>query len=89
MESIEERFAIGEIDNDIYKKFKIKYGHEQKSLESNLFNSTISSSNLQIAINKALKMSSNLSILWSTGDLAQKKKIQKLLIRLHKYCYYI
>ena len=24
-------------------------------------------------------MSSNLSILWSTGDLAQKKKIQKLV----------
>ena len=44
-----------------------------------IFNSTISSSNLQIAIDKALKMSSNLSELWTSGDLAQKKKIQNLV----------
>ena len=78
-DAIEERFAIGEIDNEIYKKFKTKYESEEKKLESNLFNSTISSSNLQIAIDKALKMSSNLSELWSSGDLTQKKKIQRLV----------
>ena len=48
-------------------------------MESNLFSSTISSSNLQIAIDKALKMSSNLSELWASGDLRQKKKIQSLV----------
>ena len=37
------------------------------------------SSNLQIAIDKALKMSSNLSELWVSGDLPQKKKIQNLV----------
>ena len=68
-DAIEERFAIGEIDNEIYKKFKTKYESEEKKLESNLFNSTISSSNLQIAIDKALKMSSNLSELWDSGNL--------------------
>ena len=76
IETIEERFAIGEIDNEIYKKFKTKYESEEKKLESNLFSSTISSSNLQIAIDKALNMSSNLSEFWASGDLPQKKKIQ-------------
>jgi len=33
------------------------------------------SSNLQIVIYKALKISSNLSELWDSGDLPQKKKI--------------
>ena len=39
----------------------------------------MSSSNLQMAIDKALKMSSNLSELWASGDLPQKKKIQSLV----------
>ena len=73
IETIEERFAIGE--NDIYTKYK----EEKKDLESNLLNSTISSSNLQIAIDKVLKISSNLSDLWTYGDLTQKKKIQNLV----------
>ncbi|MBU3822928.1 recombinase family protein [Flavobacteriaceae bacterium XHP0103] len=79
IETIEERHAIGEIDIDIYKKFKAKYSQEQKELELNLSNSTISSSNLKIAINKALKISSNLSGLWASGDLSQKKKLQFLV----------
>ena len=79
IETIEERFAIGEIESDIYMKFKTKYKEDQKDLESNLLNSTISSSNLQIAIDKALKISSNLSDIWAYGDLTQKKKIQNLV----------
>ena len=48
-------------------------------LESNLLNSTISSSNLQKAINSALDMSTNLTDTWTCGDLGQKKKIQNLV----------
>lgn len=33
--TIEERFAIGKIDNAIYQKFKTKYGEEQESLQLN------------------------------------------------------
>ena len=42
-------------------------------------NSTISSSNLQNAINTALDISSNLTDIWTCGDLDQKKKIQNLV----------
>jgi hypothetical protein len=72
-------FAIGEIESDIYKKFNTKYKEDQKELESNLINSTISSLNLQMAIDKALKISSNFSDIWTSGDLTQKKKIQNLV----------
>ena len=76
IETIEERFAIWEIESDIYTKFKTKYKEDQKDLESNLLNSAMSSSNLQKAIDKALKILSNLSDIWTSVDLTQKKKIQ-------------
>ena len=79
IETIEERFAIGEINNEIYQKIKVKYQNEINELKSNLNNSSISSSNLQIVIDKALKISSNLSELWTSGDLTQKKKLQNLV----------
>jgi site-specific DNA recombinase len=79
IEAIEERFAIGEIDSAIYQKFKTKYDQEQKDLLSNLSDTTITSSNLQMAIDKALIMSSNLSEIWVSGDLHLKRKIQNLV----------
>ena len=78
-DTIEERFAVGEIDKEIYQKFKSKFSDEQKQLELNLIQPKISSSNLQKAINKAIKMASNLSEIWDSGDLYQKKKIQQLV----------
>ena len=77
--TIEERYAIGEIDKPIYEKVISKYNVEKVDLESNLLNSTISSSNLQNAINTALDMSSNLTDIWTFGGLGQKKKIQNLV----------
>ena len=79
LDAIEERFATGEITQDIYQKFKPKYDKELMALESNLVDSSISSSNLKIAIEKALEMSSNLNEIWTSGDLIQKKKIQRLV----------
>ena len=79
IDTIEERYAIGEIDKTIYRKFISKFNIEKVDLESNLLNSTISSSNLQKAINSALDMSTNLTDTWTCGDLGQKKKIQNLV----------
>jgi predicted RNase H-like nuclease (RuvC/YqgF family) len=79
LETMEERFAIGEINKEIYEKFKVKYQSEINDLESNLFNSSISSSNLEKAIKKALRVASNLNELWTSGDLTQKKKLQNLV----------
>ena len=79
---LEERYAIGEIDKNIFKKFIAKFNSEKTDLESNLLNSTISSSNLQIAIDAALKISTNLSDVWACGDLVQKKENSKFGISI-------
>mgnify|MGYP003312163217 CR=1 FL=1 len=54
IDSIEERHALGELDNTIYKKFKDKYETQKDELQSKIENPSLSSSNLELAIDKAL-----------------------------------
>ena len=65
LNAIEERFAIGEIEKDIYNKFLGKYKSEIKAFEAEIQHPEISSSNLQKAIDKALIMSSRLNETWT------------------------
>ena len=76
---LEERFAIGEIEKDIYIKFSKKFNEEIYQLEEENKNPFISSSNLNKAIDKALKMSTKLNEIWDSGDLEQKRKLQQLV----------
>ena len=48
IESIEERYALGEVDNTIYKKFKDKYKTQKDELQSKIENPSPSSSNLGV-----------------------------------------
>jgi site-specific DNA recombinase len=77
--ALEERFALGEIDKELYLKFAKKYTDEVVQFEQEILNPGLSSSNLQKAINKALLLSQNLSEIWVSGDLEQKVDIQKLV----------
>lgn len=78
-EKLEERFALGEINDNIFNKYSKKYQSEvEKIKEENQF-SELKSSNLQKSINLALKMSVNLTDLWSSGDLETKQQLQKLI----------
>ena len=79
IDAIEERFAVGEIDTEIYQKFKSKYTANQKQISTTLSQSAISSSNLTKAIDVALKLATNISDIWTLGDLKQKKRIQRLV----------
>ena len=79
IESVEERFALGEIDSDIYKKFKDKYDDQRVELQSKIENPALDSSNLEKAIEKALELSASLQYIWVNGDLKQKQKLQNLM----------
>ncbi|WP_084708913.1 recombinase family protein [Siansivirga zeaxanthinifaciens] len=79
IESVEERFALGEIDSDIYKKFKDKYDGQRVELQSKMENPAINSSNLEKAIEKALELSASLQYIWVNGDLKQKQRLQNLV----------
>ena len=79
IESIEERFALGEIDSKIYNKFKGKFEGEIAELQSKIEHPELNSSNLENAIEKALELSASLNDIWANGDLKQKQKLQKLV----------
>ena len=79
IESIEERYALGELDSAIYKKFKDKYETPKEELQSKIENPTLNSSNLELAIDKALSLSASLEKIWTEGDLKQKQKLQNLV----------
>jgi site-specific DNA recombinase len=77
--TLEERFALGEINQDIFTKFNTQYQEEIKTINENLEGAPISSSNLEKAIKKAITYSSKLSKIWYSGSLNQKVKLQNLV----------
>jgi site-specific DNA recombinase len=79
IDSIEERYALGELDSTIYKKFKDKYETQKDELQSKIENPSLSSSNLELAIDKALTLSESLEKIWVDGDLKQRQKLQNLV----------
>ena len=73
IDSIEESYALGELDSTIYKKFKDKYETQKDKLQSKIENPSLSSSNLELAIDKALSLSASLEKIWTEGDLKNDK----------------
>ena len=70
---------LGELDSTIYKKFKDKYETQKDELQSKIENPSLSSSNLELAIDKALTLSESLEKIWLDGDLKQQQKLQNLV----------
>ncbi|WP_299212521.1 recombinase family protein [uncultured Dokdonia sp.] len=79
IEKIQERYVIGEIEADLYKKFKDKFSQEKEEIEAEIKKSGSWSSNLEKYIESALKLLSNLHKIWELSDYTAKQKFQKLL----------
>ncbi len=79
IEKMQERYVVGEIEVDLYRKFKEKFTNEKEEIEREIQNSSSLSSNLDSYIEKALKLFSNLHKMWELSDYIGKQKLQKLL----------
>ena len=79
IEKMQERYVIGEIDAELYQKFKEKFTTQKESIEQEIKNSSTLSSNLERYIENALKLFCNLHKLWELSDYTGKQKLQKLL----------
>ncbi len=79
IEKIQERYVIGEIEVDLYKKFKDKFSKEKEEIEAEIKKTDSWSSNLKKYLESALKMLSNLHKIWELSDYTAKQKFQKLL----------
>lgn len=79
IDRLEERFVFEEISKDQYDKFRLKLEKEKREIESISEKSGIKSSNLQKAIEKAIDYALNLPLLWQSGDVETKRKLQYML----------
>jgi site-specific DNA recombinase len=79
IEKMQERYVIGEIEVDLYQKFKAKFSQEKEEIETEIKKSSSLSSNLTKYIDSALKLICNLHKIWELSDYTIKQKFQKML----------
>lgn len=81
LEKLEERFAFGEIDREIFEKVAGKLKQEIKAVNDELKGSGIELSNPALLIDHSLEIISNLSDFWVSGDYDDKRKLQEVLFQ--------
>ena len=79
LKKIEERFALGEIEHDMYSEFSKQYKLHIAEITVKIDNYENKSSNLNKCITNAINMSKNIGKVWNLGDLEAKKRIQNIL----------
>lgn len=79
IERLEERFILEEIDKELYVKFRSKFIAEKEEIQKNIQKDGLKKSNLDVFIEKALHIASNLSDLWDSSTFEGRQKLQFLL----------
>jgi site-specific DNA recombinase len=79
LEKLEERFAFGEIDREIFEKVGGKLKQEIKSVNDGFKGSEIELSNPARLVDHSLEIISNLSDFWLSGDDDNKRNLQEVL----------
>ncbi len=79
LDLLEERFALGEITNEIFDKVGGKIMSEIDEISDTFFDSTKKLSNPEKFVAHALKICENLSDLWDSLDFDQRVKLQELI----------
>jgi hypothetical protein len=79
LEQVEERFALGKIDLNIYEKYSKKYKEQIEDIKKEINKTSLEKSNLNSYIEKSLQLSCNLHNIWKLGNYSEKQKLQNLL----------
>ena len=77
---LEEGYYITKVvPAETYQKFSTKFGEEKNQVLKNLELTTNNTSNYVETLSKTLQFSLKLPVIWSSGNVAQKEKLQKLI----------
>lgn len=79
LDRLEERYVFEEINKSQYDRFRTKLVAEVNQKKKNLSKHSFDSSNLKKSINIALKYALNLPLLWSSGNIEIKRKLQYMV----------
>lgn len=76
IEAVQERFAIGEIDKELYSKFLGKYSNEREDLQKQLAKMALDSSNLDRCVKSLVEKCRNPLQMWEISSIDAKMRIQ-------------
>ena len=79
IDTIEERFAIGEIDKELYTKFIGNYRKDRLAISTEISESEFKNSNLEKRLKKYCEIFKNLPLLWTSSGYRGKLELQELL----------
>jgi site-specific DNA recombinase len=79
LEKVEQKFINDEISKEIYEKHSEKLTGEIAELSKELETVVVSGSNLEIAVEKCLSISQNISQAWVSAEYEQKQRLQRLV----------
>ncbi|QCR22768.1 hypothetical protein [Pontibacter sp. SGAir0037] len=78
-DTLERRYAYGEIEKEIYAKFGAELKAEMREIEVNLEKLSGPLSNHKMLLGNGLKMMLSLSSKWAKGDSSQRRRLQALV----------
>jgi len=78
-EGVEERFALGKINEAMYQKYTTKLESEIYELKEKNQIPVVDTSNFKVSLNKTIDFIQNVSKYWINGSVEIKKKIQRLV----------
>ena len=76
---LEVRYVENDLEKELYLKYRKLYDDELKKMEQEIGKTVITSSNLEIAVQKGISISQNLSRLWLSSDYSDKQRLQYLV----------
>ncbi len=79
LSTIERRFVLGDIDREMYMKYKGEFDLEVIKIKDDISNCSFQLSNIEKGIDKAIEYALNLPVLWESGNLEEKKRIQRMV----------
>lgn len=79
LNTIERRFVLGEISGDLYNKYYEEFQLELVRTKEELTKSSFDLSNLERAVDNALEYALKLPLLWESGNLEEKRRIQNMV----------
>ena len=79
LETLERRYAYGEIGREIYSKFSAELKTEVREIEVNLEKLSGPLSNHRMLLENGLKMMLNISSSWAKADASKRRRLQALV----------
>lgn len=79
IETLEERYVLGKIDDKLYMKFRARYMEERSTVAAEFDKVKISLSNLDKYVDYSMRIASKINKLWELGTYEERRLLQTLL----------